>query len=102
MKTIALETCDASVRELIERVRRGSPVILTENNVPRYVLGAMDEFEWEVLSLSHNQEFMAYLESARVRGQTEGSLPMAEMRRRLSTSSTLPDLVPTQAKHTTP
>ncbi len=43
----------------------------------------MDEFQWEVLNLSHNQEFMNYLEQARKRARREGTLSLAEARHRL-------------------
>lgn len=86
-KKIALETCDVHVRDLVRLIVQGEAIILTENDEPRYVLGAVDEFEWEVFNLSHNQEFMSYLDQARERAHREGTLSIAEARHRLKLSS---------------
>lgn len=85
-KKIALETCDITIRDLVRLIVQGEAIILTENDEPRYVLGAVDEFEWEVFNLSHNQEFMSYLDQARERARREGALSIAEARQRLKIS----------------
>ncbi len=62
-------------------------IILFKNGKPRYVFSDIDDFEWEVFSLSRNQAFMDYLEQARQRGKQEGTISIEEVRRRLGISS---------------
>jgi hypothetical protein len=50
----------------------------------------LKKFEWEVFSLSQNQEFMDYLAQARERAKVEGTLSLAEVRRRLGISPKIP------------
>ncbi|MEW5957095.1 MAG: hypothetical protein AB1801_05180 [Chloroflexota bacterium] len=83
MKTINLEDCDAALQRFVETLEKTEVVILFKNGQPRYVLGGIDDFEWEVFSLSRNQAFMDYLEQARQRGKREGTIPIEEVRQRL-------------------
>lgn len=87
MKTINLEDCDAVVQEFVEALEEVETVILFKNGQPRYVLGGIDDFEWEVFSLSRNQAFMDYLEQARQRARREGTISIEEVRRRLDISA---------------
>ncbi len=57
--------------------------ILFKNGEPRYVFGEIDDFEWEVFSLLHNQTLMDYLAQARQRGKREGTISIEEVRNRL-------------------
>jgi hypothetical protein len=59
MRMMSLENSDTSVHHLISLVKEGELLILTQNGQPQYMLGGIDEFEWEVFSLS--QKFMDYL-----------------------------------------
>lgn len=55
----------------------------SSNRAARRALGEIDDFEWEVFSLSHNQAFMDYLAQARQRGKREGTISIEEVRNRL-------------------
>jgi hypothetical protein len=85
---ISLETCDFSVRDLMMLMEQEEAIFLTKNGQPQYVLGNIDEFEWEVLALSRNQRFMDYLAQARRQAKIEGTLSLAEVRQRLNIPST--------------
>jgi len=87
MKTINLEDCDVAIQRFIETLEKTEVVILFKDGQPKYVLGGIDDFEWEVFSLSRNQAFMDYLEQARQRGMREGTIPIEEVRRRLDISA---------------
>ncbi len=50
-------------------------------------IAGMDELEREAFSLSRHAEFMAYLNACRERGDRQGSIPLAEARRRLGLES---------------
>ena len=96
MKTINLEDCDQVVQIFVESLQKEEVVILFKNGQPRYVLGGIDDFEWEVFSLSHNQAFLDYLEQARQRGKQEGTISIEEIRRRLDIPNERnEDVVPT-------
>ena len=84
MKELALEACDPAIRDLVKLASEDEAIILTEAGEPRYVIGTVDDLDLEALALSHNQEFMDYLDRARARGRSEGSISLAEARRRLS------------------
>ena len=62
-------------------------VILFKDGQPKYLLGGIDDFEWEVFSLSRNQSFLDYLEQARQRGKREGTIPIEEVQQRLDISA---------------
>jgi len=83
MKTLRLEDCDIAVRNLAILAESDKGVIITKNGQPFYVLGLIDESGSEVSALSRNRSFMAYLERARERAKAEGTLSLAEVRRRL-------------------
>ena len=54
---------------------------------PYYFLSEVDSFSEEVRSLSNNPEFLAYLDRCYQRVQTEGTISLSEVRRRLATES---------------
>ncbi len=68
--------------QLLRLAGESDGVILTENGEKRFFVGAIDDLEWEARSLSNNVDFMAYLEACLARGDREGSIPLAEARRR--------------------
>ena len=86
-QTINIEECDTAVQEFVETLDTTAVIILCKHGKPCYVVGTIDEFEWEVLSLSHNPAFLEYLEHARQRGKREGTIPIEEIQRRLELSS---------------
>lgn len=69
---------------LLELASANDGVVLTENGEKRYFVGAIDELALEAHALSQNADFMAYLEACIARGDREGSLTLAEARRRWS------------------
>ena len=84
MKVIALEEAgELKLRDIVKLVEAGEPVMVTQGSEGRFVLGLIDDFEWEVFSLSSNPEFMTYLDHCRERGKREGGVPLAEVRRQL-------------------
>ncbi len=83
VKRINLEECDVAIRRFIESLMKNEVIIFAKNGEVQYVLGGIDDFEWEVFALGHNQEFLNYLNQARQRGKKEGTIPIAEVRRRL-------------------
>ena len=87
IRTKNLEECDPAVQKFVESLDTTEGVIFLKNGEPCYVFGGIDEFEWEVFSLSHNQEFMEYLEQARQRGKREGTISIEEVHRRLGMAS---------------
>ncbi len=91
MKTLRLEDCDTEIHNLVILAESDQGVVLTKNGQPLYVLGPIDELDEEVSALSRNQAFMACLERARERAKVEGTLSLADVRRRLAPDSTVPD-----------
>ncbi len=86
-QTINIEECDTAVQELVDSLDTTEVMILFKHGKPCYVVGAIDEFEWEVLSLSQNHAFLEYLEQARQRGKREGTIPIEDIQRRLGMPS---------------
>ena len=82
MKKLALENSeDLSLRDAVKLAGNGETVLLTEDGEGRYILGAVDDLELEAFSLSHNPDFMAYLDSCRERGRREGTKTLDEVKR---------------------
>ena len=85
MKTLPLENSGAiSLAEAVKMAADGEPVLLTQGGEGCYVLGAVDDLEWEAFSLSRNPKFMTYLESCRERARREGSISLEEAKRELA------------------
>lgn len=81
MKTIAVEEFqEIPLSALLSMVEDEDALVLTQGGEGRYVLGAVDDIEWEAFSLSQNVEFIAYLDGCRARGNREGSKSLAEVR----------------------
>lgn len=77
------EARDLKCGDLIKMLAENGPLALTEDGEVRYIIGGVDDLEWEALSLSRNPEFMAYLDACIERGNREGGIPLAEARRQL-------------------
>lgn len=87
IQKINLEECDANIQKFVESFEKTDPVVFYKSGKPQYILGGIDNFEWEVLSLSQNHAFMNYLEQARQRGKREGTMSIGEVRKRLEIPS---------------
>lgn len=84
MKTLALENSEAlSLADAVKMASSGEPVLLTQGGEGCFVLGAVDDLEWEAFSLSRNTEFMAYLDRCRERAKREGSISLEDAKRKL-------------------
>ena len=84
MKTLTIEEAkQLRGEDLLAMLADDEAVVLTQDGEGRYILGPVDDFEWEVFSLSHNAEFMAYLDKCGERAEREGCIPLEEARRRL-------------------
>lgn len=78
MKTIELNT-QASIGQLIELAREEN-VLIKGQNGEEFILASVDDFEAEVESLRHNEEFIAFLD-ARAK---EPKISIEEARKKLS------------------
>lgn len=89
MKTISVDDCkEMRLGEILKLVKKGDVVILTQNGQGRYVVGPVDDLEWEALSLSRNAEFMTYLDACRTRGDSDGSTPLHQVRKQFEKNGT--------------
>jgi hypothetical protein len=77
MKTIELNT-QASIGQLIELARKEN-VLIKGQNGEEFILSVVDDFEAEVESLRHNEEFITFLD-ARAK---EPKIPIEEARKKL-------------------
>jgi len=59
------------------------PVILTVDGRPVAALVAIENADWETVSLSTDPRFLAIIERSRTRQTAEGGVPTEVMRRRL-------------------
>ena len=82
MKIIEMTEAKASLAEYADRVAR-EPVIVTLNGEPVAALVAIENADFETISLSTNPEFMALIERSRARQKAEGGISSEEMRRQL-------------------
>lgn len=82
MKTLPLENAeDMRLADLVKMSENEQGVVVTADGNKHYVFAAVDEFEWEVFSLSRNQEFRAYLQECHERGEREGRVSLAQIER---------------------
>jgi hypothetical protein len=84
ISTINLEDCELSVRQTLEILAlKGSNIVIYKNGKPCYFFGEIDDFEEEVLSLSHNQDFINYLAECRQHNQAGQKISFAEVQKKL-------------------
>ena len=88
MKRIAIESCNFNIQELAKIVET-EPVILTREGNPVPGIVGVDAAEVEAWSLGSNPDLLAAMERFRERGQREGGVPLAEVRRWLDIPSRL-------------
>ena len=78
MKTIELSASSPSLKELLQFARNEN-ILIKEQNGEEFLLAAIDDFDAEVESLRHNDEFIAFLD-ARAK---EPKISIDEAKRRL-------------------
>lgn len=78
MKTIELTAPLPSLNEILQFALNEN-VLLKNQNGEEFVLASLDDFEAEVESLRHNEDFIAFLD-ARAK---EPKIPFAEAKKRL-------------------
>ncbi|GEM_PF-2800097 len=86
MVQIALEKCDDSIHDLVKFAQTNEAIIFTQNDEPMFILGTIDIFEWKILSLLNNQNFLKHLEQAKAHARAEKSVALPETRRPLNIS----------------
>jgi len=77
MKTVELSSTPITVEQLLEWASLENVII--RRNGEKFVVAMVDDFEVEVESLRHNDEFIAFLD-ARAK---EPKIPIGEARKRL-------------------
>ncbi|MGH7494687.1 MAG: hypothetical protein ACREOO_20135 [bacterium] len=78
MKVVELSTTTATLEQLLEWASREN-VLIKGHNGDEFVLASVDDFEAEVETLSHSDDFIAFLD-ARAK---EPKISIAEARKRL-------------------
>ncbi len=82
MKTLELKKAVGPLREYAS-VRDFEPLVLTTKGKPVAALVHLENSDWETVALSTSPKFMAIIERSRERARREGTVPAAEVRRRL-------------------
>ena len=82
MKRIKLGEATAPLSEYVKALDN-EPVIVTRNGVPVAALVAIQDADWESLSLSTNPDFIALIVRSRARQKAGEALSLEEARRRL-------------------
>jgi len=83
MKRVAIEKTALTIQQLA-RMAESAPVLLTRAGVPVVGVVSVKGADLETWSLGSNPEFLALIARFRERGRREGGVPLAEVRRRLS------------------
>jgi hypothetical protein len=78
VKTVELSKANPTVKQLLKWARTEN-ILLKMEDGETFVVAALDDFEAEVESLRHSEEFMAFLD-ARAK---ERSIPIDEARKKL-------------------
>lgn len=78
MKTIELSKIRPTLRQLVEWARSENVLLKLEDG-ETFVLANVDDFEAEVESLRHSDEFMAFLDTR----AKERAVPLDEAKKRL-------------------
>lgn len=82
MKTIELSDANPALAACAGKVRRTSPLILTQKGKPVAALVSLKGVDAETLSLANNPRFLKILSDSRARYRAEGGVSEAEVRRR--------------------
>ncbi len=86
MKILELSEATAPLADYAKDLDH-EPIILLVGGKPVAVLLAVEEADWETVSLSYNPKFLAIIERSRKRLLEEGGISSDEMRRRLGLAS---------------
>ncbi len=82
MKILELSEATAPLADYAKDLGQ-EPLILHIGGQPVAALMAIENADWETISLSNNPKFLAILERSRKRLREEGGISSDEMRRRL-------------------
>jgi len=82
MKMLSLESKNVSLDALIEMAARDT-VIVTRDSKPLFAVVPVDQDDLQTWQLGENPDFLALMQRSWERLHTEGSVPLAEARRRL-------------------
>ena len=80
MKTVAIENCKLSLTDV---ANTDEPLVLTKSGEPVAAVFPFSTDDLDSLALSSNPDFLRLLEKSVKRAETEGWVPLAEVRRRL-------------------
>jgi antitoxin (DNA-binding transcriptional repressor) of toxin-antitoxin stability system len=81
MKKVELAAATASLADYAQTI--DEPLVITKKGRPIAALVAIQDADWESLSLSTNPDFIALIVQSRERQHAEGGIPVEELRRRL-------------------
>ncbi len=90
MRRLELSEATAPLAEYAQELQ-DDPIILTRGNKPVAALIALDDADWETISLSTNPRFLAILERSRARRRAEGGISQEEIERRFGLQPTKDD-----------
>jgi antitoxin (DNA-binding transcriptional repressor) of toxin-antitoxin stability system len=82
MKTVELSKATAPLAEYARTAAKDS-LILTSDGKPVAALVAIENADWETVTLSTHPEFIRLINASRARQATEGGISTLEMRKRL-------------------
>ena len=82
MKTIEIGDATSPLASYIDGVK-SEPLVITDHGTPRALLLSLASTDLESVLLGTNPDFIALIERSRARGQVEGGISSAEMRRRV-------------------
>ena len=85
MKTLEMVKATAPLAEYAQNVGK-EPVILTVRGKPVAALVAVENADWETVTLSTHPQFIALIERSRARQKAAGGISSEEMRRRMGLS----------------
>jgi len=80
MKTLAIENCHLILTDVADT---DEPIVLTRAGEPVAAVFPFSKDDLDSIALSSNPHFLRLLEKSMKRGETEGWVPLAEVRRRL-------------------
>jgi prevent-host-death family protein len=82
MKTIEIGEATSPLADYIAAVQ-SEPLVITDHGTPTAVILPLSDVDLESLALGTDPRFIALIERSRARAQAEGTIPAAEMRRRV-------------------
>ncbi|MGC8638785.1 MAG: type II toxin-antitoxin system Phd/YefM family antitoxin [Isosphaeraceae bacterium] len=82
MKTIEIGEATSPLADYVAAVQ-SEPLVISDHGIPTAVILPLSDVDLEAIALGTNPRFLALIERSRARAQTEGTIPAAEMRRRV-------------------